>query len=88
MIGNKLIPRDRVDKFGFFTAFFLILLVFINYVTTMYHEWTNGNTVYSIVMFSLGSFVLFSVFSNMYKAIKVDTSIDSIELTNILLADW
>ncbi len=88
MAANKLIPRDRADKFGTITAFVLILLVKFNYVSTMYHEWTEGKTLYSIVMFSLGCFVLFNVLSNMYKAMKVDTSIDSIELTNILLAEW
>ena len=88
MAGNRLIPRDRADKFGTITAFVLILLVKFNYASTMYHEWTDGNTFYSVVMFSLGCFVLFNVLSNMYKAIKVDTSIDSIELTNVLLVDW
>ena len=89
-MSNRLIPKERADRFATFTAFFLILLVKVNYLSALYTSYNENesNFFYCLIMLLLGIYVLFNVLGNMYRAIKVDTSTDSIQFTNILLPDW
>jgi palmitoyltransferase len=84
---KRLIPKDPTDRIGLSMALFFISIVTINDLIALYNQ-SLQNFTYSFIIFFISIFVLFNLLGNMYRAMSIDTSIDSLELTNILLPEW
>lgn len=84
---KKLIPNEKADKFGVLSTLALLLMVAVNDFITLYHK-SFENPLYSIVYSLIGCFILFNVLGNMYQAMRIDTTIDSIQVQIKQLPDW
>lgn len=84
---RKLFPRDKSDIFGFVTTVVLQIFVTINDLIAINSKRAE-NEIGSLVVLAIGLFILFNSFGNMYKAMSVNTTIDTIEVQIKQLAEW
>ena len=84
---RKLIPKEPADRFGFGAALVLITSVTINCLIKLNSK-MESDFQSTLVLLAFGLFILFNVLGNMYKAIRVDTTIYSLELPVVLLPEW
>lgn len=84
---RKLVPKDRADLFGVVTTLVLLVSVLINDLIQINANKT-GNELNALVVLILGLFIAFNAFSNLFKAMSVDTSIDAVEVQIKQLPEW
>lgn len=85
---RKLYPKDKADQFGVVAALVLILLVIWNDLYTLYALSGQGNEMRSLVLLVFGIFIAYNVLGNFFKAIGVNTTIDTIEVQIKQLPEW
>lgn len=81
--------REKGDLFAMGFTLTLMLMVTLNNFTSLYQQFdpTKDNTN-SFFLLIIGSFFLFNVVGNLYRAITTDTSIYSLVLPIVLLPGW
>ena len=81
-------PKDRSDLAGLVTSVFLVTLIAIIDLATLYHQSSDTATSTTLVKLSIGVFILVNLMVNQLKAILTDTSIHAIDLPNVLMSEW
>jgi palmitoyltransferase len=85
---RKLVPKDRADLFGVGTTLVLLSFVTVNDILVINSNREGGDDLKCLLVLAIGLYILFNALGNMYKAISVNTSIDSIEVQIKQLPEW
>lgn len=83
----KLVPKDKADQFGVLTALVLQGFVTVNNLIGIYSNLVDDQ-FNSILILIFGLFILYNTLGNMFKAMSVDSTIDSIEVQIKQLPEW
>lgn len=86
---SRLLPFDMGDRVGVIITLFLISMVVQNDLQALYRRSQTEEDFNGAFLLFLTVWGFFQVLGNMYKAVTVDTTIDSLDnLPTILLPEW
>ncbi len=85
---EQFMNSDKGDKVGIVSTVGLITLVTVNGLVALYQQLNESNSTNILTLLCLGIFLLFNVLGNMFRAVSVDTTINSIDLPTVLLPEW
>lgn len=86
---SRLLPFDMGDRVGVIITLFLISMVVQNDLQALYRRSQTEEDFNGAFLLFLTAWGFFQVLGNMYKAVSVDTTIDSLDnLPTILLPEW
>jgi hypothetical protein len=85
---EQFMKSDKGDKVGVVSTLGLITLVTVNGLLALYQQLNESNSINILTLLCVGIFLLFNVLGNMFRAVSVDTTINSIDLPTVLLPEW